>query len=193
MAFIHEIQIVSSNFPGAPGYTNLYFATDVSSDGAAQFAAAFQFLQGISSFFPASWSGKINPSGRVLEETTGALGRFTTAPVGQRAPVPGGAGGSFGAGVAGAVIGWSSVTINRGRLVRGRTFLVPLAAAVYEENGTLRDDSLGVMTQVGVSLIDSATGFGIWSRPRLGTGGKLAVATSVRVNDQAAFLSSRRS
>lgn len=192
MAFIHEIQIESSNFPGAPGYTNLYFATDVLSDGASQFNAARAFLVSLAELFPTSWSGRIVPSGRVLEETSGALGRFTTAAAGITPPVPGGSAGGYGAGVAGLVIGWSTVTINRGRLVRGRTFAVPCAAVVYEADGTIAPNTQAFATAAGQTLIDANVQFGVWSRPRLGVGGKHAVATSVRVNDKAAFLTSRR-
>lgn len=193
MPFVHEIQIKSSGFPGAPGYTNLYFRSAVPPDPHFQFAAAWGFLGNLRAAMPAQWSGQIVANGRVLEETTGVLGVFTDVPVEFSAPRPGIAGGGFGAGVAGAAIGWSTGTINRGRLIRGRTFVVPLSAESYQADGTLTPDVMNLFTVAGQGMIAANVEFGVWSRPRLGAGGKFGVALSSRTKDQAAFLSSRRS
>ena len=192
MAFIHEIQIRSSGFPGAPGFTNLYFKTTVDADRNDQFTAVKAFLGQLAGGEPSSWSGQIAPNGRVLEETTGRLALFSNAPATALPSVPGVAGANYGAGVAGLVIGWTTATVNRARLVRGRTFLVPVARDIFDADGTLTSSALGQFTQAGNDLIASNLGFCIWSRPRQGIGGVAAVVTSVRVNDKAAFLSSRR-
>lgn len=193
MAFVHEIQIVSHGYPGAPGFTNLYFASDALGTGAdAQFAAVHEMLANLGGIEPTSWNGAVNPVGRLLEETTGLLGSFTTAPAGALSSVSGNTGSGFGAGVAGLVIGWATATVNRSRLVRGRTFVVPLANNMYEADGTLTTLCIGGANTAAESLISSPNGFCIWSRPRGGTGGKIAPVLSHRVNDRAAFLSSRR-
>lgn len=192
MAFIHEIQIKSLGFPGAPGYTNLYFLANGVGEQDAQFAAAYQFLQELRPVLPNVWSGQIEPNGRLLEETTGALGSFTVAPAASRILTNGLANEGFGSGVSGAVIAWGTGTINRGRLVRGRTFVVPMTRGAYGADGTLEVNTVNNLTAGGVALINAAVGFGVWSRPRLGLGGKFAPALTARVNDRASFLSSRR-
>lgn len=193
MPFVHEIQIKSSNFPGAPGYTNLYFLTSIGANRDAQFTAVKGFLDSISGVFPTVWSGQIASAGRVLEATTGVLAEFSLAPTTATTPVAGQLGTGYGAGVAGAVLGWNTATVNRGRVVRGRTFLVPMSAGGYDADGTLQS---GIIANLGVAagiLISANVGFSIWSRPRLRTGGILAPVLTHRVNDKAAFLSSRRS
>lgn len=192
MAFILEIQQKSIGFNGAPGYTNLYFDTTITADYTQQFTAANAFFGACSQLFPARWSGQINGSGRLLESTTGILAAFTPTPVEFTVPHPGVNVNAYGAGVAGAVIGWSTATVNRGRVIRGRSYMVPIAAACYQDDGTLTPEALTFLNDAGQALIDSATGFCIWSRPVNGAGGTTGVVVGKRVNDRSAFLSSRR-
>lgn len=192
MGFIHEIQVKSSGYPGAPGYTNFYFKSAIADDHQFEFAAVFNFLASVNAAFPSLWSAQIATSGRMLEETTGTLGAFTTTPGTALGVVQGSGGASFGAGVAGACIGWSTATLNRARLVRGRTFLVPLVSTAYGPDGTLSADILTLLNDASLGLIASNTDFAIWSRPRLGVGGLAGTVLQHRVTDKAAFLSSRR-
>lgn len=192
MAFVHEIQIKSTGFPGAPGYTNLYFACDILDDGFNQFFAVGDFINTYKALFPAQWQGTIQASGRVLEETTGLLAKFTTCPVELTSPRGGGGSANFGSGVSGLVLAWQTATINRSRLVRGRTFMVPVANDVYDADGTLSAGRIAQATTAAQALVAANVGFGIWSRPVNQAGGKLAPVTGYRVNDRAAFLSSRR-
>lgn len=192
-AFVHEIQFQSHGYPGAPGYTNLYFElAGVLSDTNAQFQAVHDALNGIAGQEPVAWSGQINVVGRVLETTSGHLAKFSNTPVGLQAAIPGRAPGGFGAGVAGVVIGYSTATVNRARLVRGRTYVVPVFAGTFEGDGTITEGQRIAFEQVAQILFEAAVGFCVWSRPRLGVGGLTAPVTSWRVTDQAAFLSSRR-
>ena len=192
MAFVHEIQIVSSGFPGQPGFTNLYFDTEVADDHDAQFMAVKACLNEWAHVFPTIWSGQIQSSGRILEASTGLLAVYTAAPSGAVAVSSGGGSDAFGAGVAGLVVSWGTGTINRSRLVRGKTFLVPLANNQYDPDGTLIAGAINYAQNGAQGLIDADVGFGIWSRPRSGAGGLLAPVLTRRVNDRAAFLSSRR-
>ena len=192
MAFVHEIQIQSKGFPGAPGFTNLYFASTIAADHDQQFHAARAFLEGIATGFPGAWSGQIMASGRLLEETTGALGSFTVAPNQDVAAKAGGVNEGFGAGVAGAVIAWGTATINRTRLVRGRTFLVPLTKSAYATDGTLDGGIRGQLDTAAAGLLAANVGFCVWSRPRVGTGGLIAPVLTHRINPNVAFLTSRR-
>jgi hypothetical protein len=192
MAFVHEIQIVSSGFPGQPGYTNLYFETTVGADHDPQFGAVKSMLNQWAHVFPTIWSGAIAASGRVLEASTGLLAAYTTAPSSATAVSSGGGSSSFGAGVAGLVVAWGTGTINRSRLVRGKSFLVPIASDQYATDGTLVAGAINYAQNGAQGLIDADVGFGVWSRPRSGAGGLLAPVLTRRVHNQAAFLTSRR-
>lgn len=192
MAFINEIQSKQLGYPGAPGYTTLYFRSSVAGPWGPEFEAVNQFWADVQGVFPVTWSVETPAGGKVLEETTGVLGQYSVSATGAVQLTLGNASGGFGAGVAGAVITWGTGTINRGRLVRGRTFLVPLAAGQYDADGTLTAACMGKLTLAAQNLIAGAAEFGVWSRPRLGVGGLFAPVLTHRVNDRAAFLSSRR-
>lgn len=129
-------------------------------------------------------------SGDVIEDTTGELvGSWTaTTP----ATVVGTGGGSIAAGV-GACIGWATGGIVNGRRLRGRTFLVPMAAGGYDTDGTLGGGSLLVAQQCAGGLM-AAGPLGVWHRPTTvgGSDGTSYGVTSYKVRDKVAFLSSRR-
>lgn len=192
MVNVHRIQVVTTGYPGAPGYTSLHFVGGDATISDNQFDAVHAWLVGIVASFPNAWTAKIEPSGQILDEATGALGAFTSCPAGAAAVVNGTGGGDYGSGVSGSVIGLQTLTINRGRKVRGRIFLVPLCKTQYDVDGTLH---YGHITSVEGSTEDNliAGGLQVWSRPRDGVGGKLGAVLTCRMNDRAAFLSSRRS
>lgn len=193
MAKVLEIQIISQGYPGAPGYTNLYFDADGLYTPQSQFQAAQTFANDSVGLFPTTWTCNVQPVGRVLDSTTGALLSFESPVPGTLTVATGGYGASYGAGASGACLAWTTQGINRGRLVRGRTFLVPLSAQCYDPNGTLTAYAIANATATGNNLIVANKGFGIWSRPRLNAGGAFRAATSVLVRDSAAVMRSRRS
>lgn len=193
MAFVHEVQVKTAGFPGAPGFTNLYFATTVSGPHDADFQAAHQFFEDCRHGFPTGWTATVQPSGRVLEETTGILGTITTAPAAALNPSLGDSGTAYGSGVSGFAVSWLTGTVGPRRLIRGRTFMVPAAATAYAFNGTIDAGLKSVIAGAAANLIASATDFIVWRRPVLGTGGVAAPVLAAHVSDSAVFLSSRRS
>lgn len=192
MALVHEIKAKSTGFPGAPGWTTLYFSNDGAADTTAQFHAVFLFLTAIRAEFPTTWTVQIEAAGRLLDEVTGELIGFTTVPAGDAASMVGTQGASYGSGVSGAVIGWSTNTVNRGRKIRGRTFLVPIAAPAWQADGTLLQAAIDIFKAAADALLFSTAKLVVWSRPVANAGGKMGPVTASRINDRAAFLSSRR-
>jgi hypothetical protein len=102
------------------------------------------------------------------------------------------AGSSVYAAPTGARISWETSSIVAGRRVRGKTFLVPLVATVYEADGTLAaafrtnlqtaaNNMLAALTTAGQNLV-------VWS-PTTSTISEVASAT---IPDQATVLRSRR-
>jgi hypothetical protein len=108
------------------------------------------------------------------------------------APVSGNSASGTGPAPAGACIGWSTGDVVNGHPVRGRTFLVPLAAGMYEGNGTLTTGALIDINDAVVSLVNATASFEIWHRPVSGLGGSEHVVTAGAAKDKVAVLRSRR-
>lgn len=94
----------------------------------------------------------------------------------------------------GGVINWRTDDVRFGRRIRGRTFIVPLSGESYESDGSLTSSALGTLRNFADEIVggDIDSEFGVWSRPRAGTGGVFATATGYHVPDMSAVLRSRR-
>ena len=198
MAEIIRVKIDWTGFIGAPGYTNLYFrdftegAVDQSmADGAV--VKTDIWLDAYASSINNTVSYVINPTVDILEETTGELqGFMTVAPDTARV---GSQTAAYSA-VSGGCINWYTNGVRNGRRVRGRTFMVPLAANAYATDGTLDATKLTTFRAANLALI-SPTGsgdLGVWSRPSgpEATDGAWYFATATTMADKAAVLRSRR-
>lgn len=198
MPEILRCKINWTGFIGAPGYTNLYFKEFVSegytqaiADGAM--AKASTFATQLRDFLPTGVTIAADPTVEIVQEDTGNLvGFFTTTPT---AGGPGALSGTYSA-ASGACISWGTNGVRNNRRVRGRTFVVPLANAAYEANGTLAAGTLSALLSYANAL--KATGgtgdFGIWARPTgpAATDGVWFAAETASVKDKAAVLRSRR-
>lgn len=188
------VQCHSTGFPGEPGYTTFAFAHGEGAAVDLQFECVLGFWQAIAGSFPLAWDVEIAAEHRVVDEVTGALvDIIPRSGTGVGSPVSGTSGTTYGANVAGAVLSWRTLTNNWSRRVRGRTFLIPMRAAAYEADGSLVDTlPADLVAAAGTELLTPENDFGIWSRPRGGTGGKFAPATSVTCPDRVSYLRSRR-
>jgi len=198
MVDIIKTTVSWTGFTGAPGYTNMFWRDfsggDVDQamvDGAMTKLDAF--LDSWQVYIPASVTYLINPQVEILEDTTGALQGFMNGtPDSSRTGV---ASGNYSA-ATGACINWYTGAVRNGRRLRGRTFMVPLAASAFSTDGTLDNSSLSSMRTAAATLI-SATGtgdLGVWGRPSGpgATDGIWNFATSSSISDKAAVLRSRR-
>ena len=128
---MYRVQFQWNGFTGAPGFTNMFYDD---STGTAQQAADITrtFLVGCLTAAPASLPSGCSLVGPTSVDTvepgTGTL-VFTT-PVTQPAQINGTAAGNF-ASSTGACVTWLTAGIVNGHRVRGRTFLVPLAATAF--------------------------------------------------------------
>lgn len=189
-----KVQAVWSGFQGAPGYSSFYFAGGggLISDAqqvADRVATAFE---AVNPMLPIDVRIQVQPTVEVIDSDTGELQGYQDIdapdPVGGYA-----AAGGYSA-ASGAVVNWRTDDVRFGRRIRGRTFLVPLRGAAYERDGTLTNEALEDIREFGDTLTnwDFDSEFGVWSRPRNGSGGVFASVTSFRVPDMAAVLRSRR-
>lgn len=200
---IIRITVRWTGFLGAPGYSNFHFGVGTGwfdggifgdsqqadiDNAASRVANAFGAL---GASLPEDVQLDIEPEVPILDAASGeTLGAGdTTATITQQ---PRGSGGYSAA--SGAVVNWRTNDYRFGRRIRGRTFIVPLAGTAYEEDGTIRSGALGVLRTFGEDIRDAGVGpdFGVWSRPRDGSGGVFASVTGSSVPDMAAVLRSRR-
>lgn len=149
------------------------------------------FFTALAPLIPTGVTIGVEGSGYTLDPSTGqATGTFTSSD-----PTPAtGAGGTNWLASGGANITWQTATFRNGRRVRGRTFLVPLAAVCFVTDGTLASAQRTSIVNIAQDFLDGLDESGgylvIGSRtPTFQT----ARALSASVPDQATVLRSRRS
>ena len=177
-----------SGFLGAPGYSVFY-----AEPGQAVMARIREFFEGIKSVIPAGITLTFPSSGKTIDAATGdQIGSWTGS---AQQSVVGAASGVFSA-ASGAVVHWHTATLWRGRLIRGRTFLVPLSGLAYDVNGTLEPGALTLIQTVANGLVNTTSGhMVIWARPnplttRPEKGGFKGSVISASVVDKVAVLKS---
>jgi len=140
---------------------------------------------------------RVPNSGETFDVTTGLLnGTWSEGTV--STAVGGGSGGS--AGGVGACVGWTTDAIRAGRKVRGRTFIVPLAANVYDSDGTLLSTTVTTLNNAVTALTAAVPdGLLIFCRPAPPPGGigpdspgQVGEIKSGLVKDHVSWLRSRR-
>lgn len=182
---MHRVRCVWSGWPGAPGYTNFFVGTAIVNQTAIR--AFFGALAGI---LPSTVSIQVPDTGDVVDETDGTItgvwsGTSSTLLTGLISGVY--------ASPAGACVNWRSGLIVAGRRVMGRSFLVPLAGAAFQNDGTLSTSALGDLQSAATNLISALAGeLKVWSRPRPALTGQAATVISSNVPDKAVVLRSRR-
>lgn len=182
-----------TGFSGAPGYTNFYFRAFGGGDFVnLETARTRSFFTAVSTFLPGGITINVQQEAAILDEVTGELINYVQADE-PPAAVNGTAAGNWSA-ASGAVVTWNTEAIARGRRLRGRTFVVPVALAAYDTSGTLSTSFITALNTAAGNLIGDGTGpqAVIWSRPRGGTGGSVGDITSSRVADRVSVLRSRR-
>lgn len=190
---ISRITAVWSGFTGAPGYTSFHFAAFGGGDVMdAEVARVRAFFSQLNPILPSSVRVQVQQETEVIDETTGVLIDYGAAsdPV---TVVEGNGGNSYSA-PSGGLVSWNTGTVVNGRRLRGRTFVVPLATAAYQEDGTLTPVAVAALEDAAEALIGDGSGpqLVVWSRPNNGGAGATGVVTGYRVPDLAAVLRSRR-
>lgn len=155
---IQRVRCLWGNWPGSPGYTNLYTTIAVSS-----VAPINTFWDAIKTLLPSGVTIQTPNSGDLVAEATGTIQGVWTGSGG--ATVTGTGAGGY-AGASGAVVEWLTGGIVAGRRVMGKTFLVPIIANSYESNGTLIPATVTTLSTAATNLqVAMGPTFVIWSRP----------------------------
>lgn len=202
MSDVAVIQVEWSGLPGGTGLSSFAFDAGPSIDFDAAAAAVMSMFSEISLWFPNELRFNVLPEVSVYEHTTGQLvaaGQVLNPP----AQVVGGSTNAYAAGV-GASIQWITNGIANGHWVRGRTFLVPIHLASFNDtNGYLLPNDVTAFTNAAQNLIDyngtqGDSHFVIWGRPKAATEDSparpatKAVVASARVSSKPAVLRGRR-
>jgi hypothetical protein len=194
VANMYRVQFQWNGFTGAPGFTNMFYDD---STGTAQQAADITrtFLVGCLTQAPSplpSGCSLVGPTSvDTVEPGTGTL-VFTT-PVTQPAQINGTAAGNF-ASSTGACVTWLTAGIVNGHRVRGRTFLVPLAATAFTATGGLSAAYQTSLATACTALLAASPDLVVWRRPisQAAGGGGVNLVLAARVPAKSAVLTSRR-
>lgn len=182
---IQRIPVVWSGIPTGPGVSVFYGA-----EGSVVNDDLSTFFTAIKGLIPTGTSIIIPSSGDTISEATGDVAGTWTGAAGGSIVCNGAA--SHAAGV-GGVVQWMTGGIVNGRRVKGRTFLVPLFASAYDNNGTLIDAQRNtIQTAVDALVVGAGGNLMVWHRPTSGVGGSAHAITSGKVSDTVAVLKSRR-
>lgn len=197
MASLRRVRVQLFGFKGGPGVSTFYFL-----DTDTALTSLHTLYEGMSSTFPVGVSVIIEPSGDIIESTTGVItGAWGGNP---QALVVGTSAGPYAA-PAGVLLGWETTTILDGRRLRGRTFIVPAANGIFGADGTINDATRTALASLAAQFsIEQNLSFVIWHRPFAGRPavgtipakpahlGGHGLVTSARVPDKVVVLRSRR-
>lgn len=178
---LHKYQLVWKGMSGGPGVSTFYF--DAAS--AIPHTAMTTFVNALKTSVAATVTVQFPGSGITIDDATGnAVGSWTAA---APADVAMTSAGSYSSPV-GAVINWRTGVYAGGRELRGKTFVVPLAAATMTSGGILSAATQSGIAAAANALAGSAVPPRVFSRANH-TSAPVASAT---VPTLPAVLTSRR-
>lgn len=194
-----KVKVRWQGFTGSPGWSNFFFddATGdflTQTEAAAAVARVNSFITAIKPQFPPNVAWAIQSDVEAVHATSGEM--FGVHTVTSPAVQNGTNTGTTYSAASGANITWRTAGVRRGRRVRGRTFLVPIASLQYDNDGSLAASTVTMFTNAATALADfsGTMPLGVWSRPT-GPGledGQWFPVSSVTVPDKVAILRSRR-
>jgi len=185
MATIERIRCQWSGFTGSPGLSTFYCT-----DAITLLPQVRTFFQAFTAFLPPAVVISFEPFGARIESTTGVLtGAWSTGVT--PATVQGSSAASYSA-PAGMMVNWLTTAVVNGRFLRGKTFLVPAAAAALD--GTPATAAVSALQAAAVALNGAGGNLLVWHRPttEAPTSGAAFAVSSVQVPDKIVVLRSRR-
>lgn len=148
------------------------------------------FFNAIKGLFSDAVSVSIPSGGDTIDHTTGELNGSWTG--GTAATYTGTTHGAYAAGT-GLYVTWQTSTIRNGRKFLGRTFICPILAANYQDDGTIFNASVSTV-QTAASTLAASGQPCVYGRPTSpgGSDGLFAGFTGAIVPDRVTSLRSRR-
>ena len=191
---LYRVKAQWSGFTGAPGFSVFHFDgpdSGTSSDPTKCVAAVAAFFGNLQDRFTRNVKIQVQSTVELIDTPTGDLLEFFDTPT---PPVMTGLESGGYSAVSGANVSWLTNTVRNSRRVRGRTFLVPLASACYQDDGTLMQATIDDLNSAASNLRSETLSLMVYGRPsgKGATDGIAAAVTGHRVTDKAAVLRSRR-
>lgn len=198
MVTVYRVSAIWNGFPGAPGYSRFAFQdliTDAARNGAGVNVHAF--FDALKAYIPSGTTIQVQGTVDGYDMATGVLtssAAMTSVPAAvtsTQTPQ------TYVAG-AGVFVGWNTSVIFNGHRIKGRTFLVPIVASYFDNDGSPISTLITTVTAAGNTLASGTPDFAVWSRqmsttkPAVQIGGAIAPVDSCTVKDQASGLRSRR-
>lgn len=197
MAQLQRQRVTLTGFIGAPGVATYY-----SAGGLSLTAGLHDLWSSYVTKMPVGVTATVESSGDLIDDATGDItGGWSEAATAQ---INGGQNGSYAA-PAGCCVTWLTGGIVHSHRVRGRTFIVPMVATQFDNDGTLVGAARDQIVASSAAFVVAAAGsLVIWSRPFAGTPpigtrpanparpGSSHVVTGSSVRDKVAVLRSRR-
>jgi hypothetical protein len=194
----YALRWIGTGLPGGRAYLTFRFQDVLGATLMNNAAAATRsFLNAVAPYWPLSSVFTPDPFFNEVQENDGRVTgvfSYSTVPA-----VVNGTGGQQYSSFAGACVIWRTSTMRVRRLAAGRTFLVPLAGAAYDNTGRITAAARTVLLNAAQTLSTYvAPGnpgcLTVWKRPTFkgATDGALAPVTGVQVNNVGAELKSRR-
>ena len=184
MTEIYRLRSAWTGFVGGPGVTTMYFL-----DTATAVASVHTFWNDIKAQIPSDVTITVEPSGDIIEDSTGALTGTWTSDA--STPITCTGDGEYAAPV-GGVINWLTETIGPHRRLKGRSFIVPTTGNMFQNDGSYGTAPRATLQSAADALIAAqSTSFVVYHRGT-GSDGTNGLVTSAFVPDMAAVLRSRR-
>lgn len=204
------VRVIWNGAPGLPGYTNLAFNSTLGGQPASSIVTAAEgavhtWASSLQNYIAPGVELDVQQGVRVIDPVTGVLTGLVNADSAQ--PVVNSNATSSGfVGGAGAVEEWHTGSIVGGRLLTGRTFIVPMNAQQFFQGRLTSACQTALQTGANQLITDSAAAgaaLGVWGRPRKAytnrkgvllpaRAGSFGVVSSVSVPATNALLRSRR-
>lgn len=190
---LQRVRLIWSNFSGAPGYSNFYFAPGTP----PPLTALRTLFEAIKVDLPTGATITYPGSGDVISEATGQItDSWSATPPANTV----GTGGTNYVGTAGYVLEWRCSGVVDGKRPIGKTFIVPVRVAVFDSDGSITSAVLSIAVAASQAFVAATAGqFFVWHRPVRDPGsgdiirvGGLAAVTSSSVPDLAVVMRSRR-
>lgn len=200
---IGELHVTQHGDIGGNGIARFHFHTpgeiDFTPVNAQSAAAALQaFYSTLKASYPSSITIQVESDFKILDALTGQLegvGSISTP----LPPIVGGGSSASYAGGSGGRVNWKTGQVMDGRLMRGCTFIIPLASATYASSGGLLSTTQQVLLGAGNKLVADALAADVplvvYRRPKAlqTTGGATGEVIAAAVSTTPSALRSRRS
>lgn len=200
MTDVGVVKVVWADFPGSPGLSQFaVMLPDVNTLSAVPTALSSAFSN-LASYLPSGLTLHFPGDVEIFQAETGTLIDSEVVAGGNQVAGTG-TGSMISAG--GAAVTWLTGSIQNGRRVRGRTFIVPSVEGMFDTDGTLSSGAVTALNAFGQDVVDQSTlsatsRLAVWGRPRDATADRpakpfsLAPISNFSLSDKMAVLRGRR-